>query len=126
MIVELNARSRDIFRHIVDTFMESGEPVGSRTISRRLDDSLSPATIRNVMADLEDSGLLYSPHTSAGRLPTDAGLRLYVDGLLEIGAIGDDDRQRIEGRCAVVGRSMEAVLGDALETLSGLSRYAGI
>jgi len=126
MIVELNDRSREVFRQIVDAYMATGEPVGSRTISRRLDDQLSPATIRNVMADLEDAGLLSSPHTSAGRLPTEAGLRLYVDGLLEIGGISDDDRKRIDSQCAIAGRSMEAVLADATETLSGLSRYAGL
>jgi heat-inducible transcriptional repressor len=126
MIVELNARSREVFRQIVDAYMATGEPVGSRTISRRLDDQLSPATIRNVMADLEEAGLLCAPHTSAGRLPTEAGLRLYVDGLLEIGGIAEEDRQRIDSQCAVAGRSMEAVLADATETLSGLSRYAGL
>jgi len=89
MIVELNARSREVFRHIVDGYVATGEPVGSRTIARRLEEQLSPATIRNVMADLEELGLLYAPHTSAGRLPTEAGLRFYVDGLLEVG-IGQD------------------------------------
>ena len=126
MIVELNTRSREVFRHIVDAFMATGEPVGSRTISRRLDAQLSPATIRNVMSDLEELGLLFAPHTSAGRLPTEAGLRLFVDGLLEVGRIGQDDRERIESQCAGVGRSMENVLANALETLSGLSRHAGI
>jgi len=126
MIVELNARSREIFKQIVDSYMSTGEPVGSRTLSRRLSEHLSPATIRNVMADLEESGLLYAPHTSAGRLPTERGLRLYVDGLLEIGAVTEEDRAEIESRCAGAGRSMESVLDDALQTLSGLSRYAGI
>ena len=74
-ISELNARSREIFRMIVDGYVQTGEPIGSRTLSRLLTDTLSPATIRNVMADLEEAGLLYSPHTSAGRLPTEAGLR---------------------------------------------------
>ena len=74
-----------MFRHLVDAFLTSGEPVGSRTLSQRLPLSLSPASIRNVMADLEALGLLYAPHTSAGRVPTEKGLRLFVDGLLEIG-----------------------------------------
>src|SRR5215208_2589859 len=82
---ELNERSREIFRLIVDGYVQTGEPIGSRTLSRLLGQNLSPATIRNVMADLEDAGLLYSPHTSAGRLPTEAGLRLFVHGLLELG-----------------------------------------
>lgn len=126
MIVELNARSREIFRHIVDAYVESGEPVGSRTVARRLQDRLSPATVRNVMADLEDAGLLYSPHTSAGRLPTDAGLRFYVDGLLELGSLTEEERRQIQARCAAAGRSMEAVLADASDVLSGLSHHAGI
>ena len=85
MISEMNERSREIMRLIVEAYTETGSAVGSRTLSRRLDLPLSPATIRNVMADLQDLGLLYSPHTSAGRLPTDAGLRMFVDGLLEVG-----------------------------------------
>ncbi|MCB2011268.1 MAG: heat-inducible transcriptional repressor HrcA [Geminicoccaceae bacterium] len=126
MIVELNQRSKEVFKHIVDAYMTSGVPVGSRTVSRRLQEQLSPATIRNVMSDLEELGLLFAPHTSAGRLPTEAGLRLYVDGLLEIGAVAHDERARIESHCAGVGRSVEGVLSDALETLSGLTHYAGI
>src|SRR5436190_701764 len=82
-ISELNERSREIFRLIVDGYVQTGEPIGSRTLSRLLGQHLSPATIRNVMADLEEAGLLYSPHTSAGRLPTEAGLRLFVNGLVE-------------------------------------------
>ena len=127
MIVELNQRSREVFRQIVDAYMTTGEPVGSRTISRRLEPQLSPATIRNVMADLEEAGLLFAPHASAGRLPTEAGLRLYVDGLLEVGgALSSDDRGRIEAQCGAAGKSVESVLHDAVETLSGLSRTAGI
>ena len=98
MIGELNERSREIFRRVVEAFVETGEPVGSRTISRRLGVQLSPATIRNVMADLEEAGLLYAPHTSAGRLPTEAGLRLFVDGLLEVGNLTDEERQSIDGQ----------------------------
>lgn len=126
MIVELNNRSREIFKHIVDSFMANGEPVGSRTLSRKLEQQLSPATIRNVMADLEDMGLLRAPHTSAGRIPTDAGLQMYVEGLLEVGSISGDDRAQIESNCAGAGRSVESVLGDVVETLSGLSHHAGI
>ena len=126
MIVELNARSREVFKHIVDAYTASGVPVGSRTISRRLQEQLSPATIRNVMSDLEELGLLFAPHTSAGRMPTEAGLRLYVDGLLEFGGVATDEREKIESHCAGVGKSMENVLSDALEMLSGLSQYAGI
>src|SRR5262249_3399014 len=93
---ELSERSGEFFRHIATAYVESGEPVGSRTISRRLGIGLSPATIRNVMADLEDAGLLYAPHTSAGRLPTELGLRLFVHGLLELGGLTEAERQSIE------------------------------
>jgi heat-inducible transcriptional repressor len=126
MIVELNARSREVFRHIVDGYVATGEPVGSRTIARRLEEQLSPATIRNVMADLEELGLLYAPHTSAGRLPTEAGLRFYVDGLLEVGNVSEDERRTIGAQCSGRGRSVEAVLSDASDALSDLTRYAGL
>ena len=126
MVLELNERSREIFRRIVDTYMETGDPVGSRTLSRRLDRALSPATIRNVMSDLEEAGLLFAPHTSAGRVPTDAGLRLFVDGLLEIGSLTDDERRNLEGQCAGTGRSLEGLLEEATTALSGLSRCAGV
>ncbi len=126
MIPELNDRSREIFRQIVDAYVATGEPVGSRTISRRLSQNLSAASVRNVMADLEEAGLLYAPHASAGRLPTDAGLRLYLDGLLELGNLSDDERADIDIRCATSGRSVEGVLNEAGELLSGLSHYAGV
>src|SRR3954454_10161284 len=126
MISELNQRSRDIFRTIVDAYVETGEPIGSRTISRRLGISLSPATIRNVMADLEDLGLLYSPHTSAGRLPTEAGLRLFVHGLLEVGALSEQERENINVKCATSNRSLPEVLAEASSMLSGLSSCAGL
>jgi len=126
MIGALNDRSREIFRHIVDAYVETGEAVGSRTISRRLGMALSPATIRNVMADLEESGLLFAPHTSAGRVPTEAGLRLFVDGLLEIGALSQEERSSIDGQCAATGRSLTSVLEEATTMLSGLSQCAGL
>src|SRR5512135_3249177 len=126
MIRELNERSREIFRQIVDVYLETGEPIGSRTISKRLIGALSPATIRNVMADLEDAGLLYAPHTSAGRLPTEAGLRLFVHGLLEIGNLGEDERHNIEILCAARGKSLAQALEEATTALSGLSHCAGV
>src|SRR5689334_6715717 len=119
---ELNERSREIFRRIVESYVETGEPVGSRTLSRLIGTTLSPATIRNVMADLQDAGLLYSPHTSAGRLPTDAGLRMFVNGLLEVGNLSEDERESIEARCRTVGRSVTEALEQATTLLSGLSR----
>lgn len=125
-IAQLNERSREIFRQIVDAYVQTGEPVGSRTLSRRLSQTLSPATIRNVMADLEDAGLLYAPHVSAGRIPTEAGLRLFVSGLLEVGQVSDEERDRLDRQTRLTGQSLEQILGDALMTLSGLSRCAGL
>jgi len=125
-VIELSERSREIFREIVDAYVETGEPVGSRTLSRRLSVTLSPATIRNVMSDLEDSGLLFAPHTSAGRLPTEAGMRLFVNGLLEVGKLSEGERERIDSQCQATGRSLETLLGEALSALSGLSRCAGL
>ncbi len=126
VIIELNERSREIFRLIVDAYVETGEPVGSRTLSRRADLDLSPATIRNVMADLEDAGLLFAPHTSAGRLPTEAGLRLFVNGLLELGGLSETERASIDGRLAAAGKSLPQALEEATAALSGLSRCAGL
>ncbi|MDG3440242.1 heat-inducible transcriptional repressor HrcA [Nitrospirillum amazonense] len=126
MITELNQRSRDIFRQIVEAYVETGEPVGSRTLSRRLGITLSPATIRNVMADLEELGLLKAPHTSAGRVPTDVGLRLFVNGLLEVGDLSDDERESIDAQCAASGRSLPEALEEATTMLSGLSSCAGL
>ncbi len=125
-VADLSERSREIFRQIVDAYVETGEPVGSRTLSRRLSVSLSPATIRNVMADLEDAGLLYAPHTSAGRLPTEAGMRLFVSGLLEVGKVAEQERERIDAHCRATGKSLEQVLEEALSTLSGLAGCAGL
>ncbi|MBV8979045.1 MAG: heat-inducible transcriptional repressor HrcA [Alphaproteobacteria bacterium] len=122
----LGERPREVFRHLVEAFLTSGEPVGSRTLSQRLPITLSPASIRNVMADLETMGLLYAPHTSAGRVPTEKGLRLFVDGLLEIGELAPDERVAIEARINGSGKRLEDVLTQATTLLSGLSRCAGL
>ena len=97
---KLNERSRTILRRIVESYLATGEPVGSRNLSRSLPMTLSPASIRNVMSDLEQLGLIISPHTSAGRLPTQLGLRLFVDGLLEVGDISPEERRQIETQIA--------------------------
>ena len=123
---DLNQRSREILRHIVDAYVETGAPIGSRTLSRRLGMKLSPATIRNVMSDLEDLGLLLAPHTSAGRIPTELGLRLFVDGLLEHGNLTADERLHIESQCAAAGKSLSEVLEKASSLLSDLSHCAGL
>src|ERR1700733_12439165 len=91
-LAQLNERSREIFRQIVDSYLTTGEPVGSRNISRLLPTSLSPASVRNVMQDLELLGLIQAPHTSAGRLPTELGLRFFVDAMLEFGDLAAQDR----------------------------------
>jgi heat-inducible transcriptional repressor len=120
-------RTRTIFRHVVETYIETGEPVGSRNLSRGLPMTLSPASVRNVMSDLERLGLIFAPHTSAGRLPTEAGLRLFVDGLLEVGKLGPDERARLDAQVkAVGGKAMDRVLAEAMDLVSGLSECAGL
>ena len=123
---DLNERSRDIFRRLVETYIETGEPVGSRTIAKGLDQPLSAASVRNVMQDLEQLGLLESPHASAGRIPTQSGLRLFVDGLLEIGEISAEERAEIEklndDRDGDIGRALD----HAGSMLSGLSQCASL
>jgi heat-inducible transcriptional repressor len=128
VLADLDQRSRAIFRRLVETYLETGDPVGSRTISRILPANLSPASVRNVMMDLEDSGLIYSPHTSAGRMPTEAGLRFFVDALLEVGNLAPEERAKIDAeiRASNRPRRVEDVLGEASTLLSGLSHCAGV
>ncbi len=127
-LAELDSRSREIFRRIVETYLDTGDPIGSRSISRALPVSLSPASVRTVMSDLESLGLIYAPHTSAGRLPTELGLRFFVDALLEIGDLTEDERKQIESRVHTQAgpRSLESVLTEASQMMSGLSRGAGL
>ena len=124
----LDLRSRDIFRRIVDSFLLDGEPVGSRNLSRMLPSSLSPATVRNVMSDLEHLGLVYAPHISAGRLPTHKGLRFFVDAFMELGDLSEDERTRIEAQVKGAGgdASIDHMLTEASQLLSGMSRGAGL
>lgn len=122
----LDVRSAAVLREIVEQYVETGEPVGSQTLSRLLPQRLSPATIRNVMADLTEAGLLFSPHTSAGRLPTDRGLRLFVDGLLQFGELTEEERANINATLASSGRSMQDTMAEASSLLSGLSAAAGL
>lgn len=125
---DLDKRSREIFRQIVESYLETGDPVGSRSISRHLPMKLSPASVRNVMSDLEYLGLISSPHTSAGRIPTQSGLRLFIDGLLEIGDISTSERREIERQIGVEqrDRAFEDMLSEAGDMLSGLSHCAGV
>ncbi|QDL99698.1 heat-inducible transcriptional repressor HrcA [Rhodopseudomonas palustris] len=127
-LAQLNERSREIFRQIVESYLATGEPVGSRNISRLISVPLSPASVRNVMADLEQLGLIYAPHTSAGRLPTELGLRFFVDALMQVGDLTEPERQSIQAQLSSVGRAhtVEAALGEALTRLSGLTRAAAV
>ena len=123
----LNERTRAIFRSIVETYLATGDPVGSRNLSRALPMPLSPASIRNVMSDLEHLGLIYAPHTSAGRLPTQLGLRLFVDGLLELGDLTKEERRQLETQIKIKReRSIDQALTEATEMISGLSHCAGV
>jgi heat-inducible transcriptional repressor len=125
-VIELNERSREVFRRIVDSYLRTGEPVGSRVLSRQLPMQLSPASIRNVMSDLEQLGLLASPHTSAGRVPTQAGLRLFVDGLLEVGDLSQAERSAFQSQVSAGDQTIEELLNHATAALSGLSQCAGL
>jgi heat-inducible transcriptional repressor len=123
----LSERSLTILRQIVESYLATGEPVGSRNLSRVLPMTLSPASIRNVMSDLEQLGLIAAPHTSAGRLPTQLGLRMFVDGLLEVGDLSSQERHRIEAHISGRNsRSIDDVLTEAGEMISGLSHCAGV
>ncbi|HTK12353.1 MAG TPA: heat-inducible transcriptional repressor HrcA [Xanthobacteraceae bacterium] len=127
-LAQLNERSREIFRHVVESYLATGDPVGSRNLSRIIPMTLSPASVRNVMADLEHLGLVFAPHTSAGRLPTELGLRFFVDALMQIGDVSEGERRTIEAQvsAARANTSVDAVLSEASMLLSGLTRSAGI
>ncbi|MGQ0559655.1 MAG: heat-inducible transcriptional repressor HrcA [Sphingosinicella sp.] len=124
-ITELSDRARDIFQLVVETYLDSGQPVGSRTLSRTSPLNLSPASIRNVMQDLEESGLLAAPHTSAGRVPTETGLRLFVDAIMRVAEPRPEDRKAIESRLDS-GDPIEEAIGKATAALSSLSACAGL
>jgi heat-inducible transcriptional repressor len=124
-VLELTDRARDVFRIVVESYLGSGAPVGSRTISKLGQLSLSPASIRNVMQDLEELGLLAAPHTSAGRMPTETGLRLFVDGMMQAAEPTAQERAAIEARVGI-GGPIEDALAAASATLSGLSSCAGL
>jgi heat-inducible transcriptional repressor len=122
----LDERAREIFREIVEAYLATGEPVGSRTLARLGGVALSPASIRNTMADLVGLGLLDAPHAMAGRRPTQAGLRFFVDSLLQLGDVPEDEKREIETRITHAGSSPQEVMGAASELLSGLAGGAGL
>ncbi len=123
---EIDSRAKIILSEIVESYLNNGNPVSSKEVSQNLNVYLSPSTIRLVMSKLEERGLLYSPHTSAGRMPTDKGLKLFVDGLLEIGDLSNDERKEIESRCSVAGKTLLEVLDDSSKKLAGLSNCTSL
>ena len=126
ILAELNDRSREVFRRVVEGYLANGEPIGSRTLTRTMTDRLSAATIRNVMQDLELLGLLDSPHVSAGRIPTQLGLRMFVDGLLEVGTVGDADRLAMDAARTSDDHDITSILDHVGATLSGITKGASV
>ena len=123
---EMNDRSREVFRRVVEGYLATGDPVGSRTLTREMSEKVSAATIRNVMQDLEFLGLLDSPHVSAGRIPTQQGLRLFVDGLLEVGDLTTSDREAIDATLGTNERDLTTMLDRVGSALSGLTQGASL
>lgn len=126
LLAEMSDRSREVFRRVVESYLQTGEPVGSRTLTRSMTEQVSAATIRNVMQDLEYLGLLDSPHVSAGRVPTQQGLRMFVDGFLEMGTVDAADRERIDATMGANDRDVGALLEHVSKSLSVLTRGASI
>lgn len=126
ILSEMNDRSREVFRQVVEGYLASGDPVGSRTLTRTLHEKISAATIRNVMQDLEYLGLLDSPHVSAGRIPTQLGLRMFVDGLLEVGTVADADREKIDATLGANEPDVTTLLDRVGSALSGITRGASL
>ena len=126
ILSDLNDRTREVFRRVVEGYLNSGEPVGSRTLTRNLTEKVSAATVRNVMQDLEYLGLLNSPHISAGRVPTQMGLRMFVDSLLEIGTVAPEDRERIDATMGVSEQNVATLLDDVGAALSAITGGASV
>ena len=126
LLDEMNARSREVFRSVVEAYLESGDPVGSRTLTRQLNEKVSAATVRNVMQDLEYLGLLDSPHVSAGRVPTQLGLRMFIDGLLEVGDLDESDRRKIDSTLDANSGDVQSMLDRVGSALSGVTHGASL
>ncbi len=126
ILEEMNNRSREVFRRVVEGYLADGEPIGSRTLSREFSEDISAATIRNVMQDLEFLGLLGSPHTSAGRIPTQQGLRMFVDGILEVSEVDKNDRKKIDKIVSDETNQVDEILDDISTTLSGVTQGASL
>ena len=123
---EMNERSKSIFKDVVETYLETGSPSGSETILKRGGLKLSSSSIRAILSNLQKEGLLFAPHTSAGRMPTDKGMRFFVDGLLEFGRVSKSEKNIIKQLCLSKEKSYDEVLNKASQAISGLSNYAGI
>lgn len=126
LLDEMNDRSREVFRLVVESYLDSGDPVGSRTLTRAMQEKVSAATIRNVMQDLEYLGLLDSPHVSAGRVPTQMGLRMFVDGLLEVSNLAATDREKIDATVSSNTKDVGGLLDRVGAALSGVTRGASL
>jgi len=126
LLEEMNDRSREVFRRVVESYLQTGEPVGSRALTRVLEEKVSAATIRNVMQDLEHLGLLNSPHISAGRIPTQSGLRMFVDGLLEVRDLGNEDREKIDASLGSNSQDISGLLNRVGSALSGTTQVASL
>lgn len=126
ILPDMNDRTREVFRRVVEGYLSSGEPVGSRTLTRTLSEKVSAATVRNVMQDLEYLGLLDSPHISAGRVPTQAGLRMFVDSLLEIGQVAPEDQEKIDATLGVNDHDVTTLLDEVGAALSVITRGASV
>ncbi len=122
----MNDRTREVFRRVVEGYLTSGEPVGSRTLTRSLSEKVSAATVRNVMQDLEYLGLLDSPHISAGRVPTQMGLRMFVDSLLEVGEVAPEDQERIDATLGTNDHDVNTLLDEVGAALSVITRGASV
>ena len=126
LLSEMNERTREVFRRVVQGYLDSGDPVGSRTLTRTMSEKVSAATVRNVMSDLEFMGLLGSPHTSAGRVPTQQGLRMFVDGLLEVNEVETNDRRKIDETMGKNSGDVSGLLDRVGAALSGVTQGASL
>lgn len=126
ILSDMNDRTREVFRRVVEGYLSSGEPVGSRTLTRTLSEKVSAATVRNVMQDLEYLGLLDSPHVSAGRVPTQMGLRMFVDSLLEVGEVAPEDQEKIDATLGVNDHDVTTLLDEVGAALSVITRGASV
>jgi heat-inducible transcriptional repressor len=126
LYLELTDRTKQIFKTVVETYLETGSPSGSKTVLKKTGLDISSASVRLILSNLQKEGLLFSPHISAGRVPTEKGMRFFVDGLLEFGRISKSEKENIEQLTASKSKSYQEVLDEASRSISGLSNYAGI